>query len=493
MLTTEPIPTALLLLAFGALMGISILFSRASERSGIPVVLIFLLVGMVAGAERIGGIAFADYQLAFRLGTIALVLILFDGGLNTPLQSLRLAARPASVLATVGVAATALLVAFAAHLFGFSREEALLLGAVVSSTDAAAVFSVLRNSGTQLKRRVGVTLELESGLNDPVAFILTMLLATHFVHPRSGVAWRIPLEVALNIAVGGATGVAVGVAGRALLRRVRLRASGLYPALTLALALIAFGAPVLLRGSGFLSVYVAAVIIGNSRLPYRGNLLRVHDAIAWLGQIAMFLVLGLLAVPSELARVGWFGLAIGLFLGVVARPAVVFLCLLPFGYTVRDMMYVGWVGLRGAVPIVLATFPVLVGAPGAARVFNVVFFVVVVNALVQGGTVRWVTRALGLESADPPPPHAVLEISSMRPLRNDIMSFYVDRAVAACGVAIAELPFPPDAAATLIVRGEELLAPRGGTVLQAGDHVYVFCRPEDRPFLQLIFGRPQDD
>ena len=492
MIPTEPLATALLLATFGVLMGISVLFSRASERFGIPIALIFLAIGMAAGSEGVGGIAFENYQFAFRLGTVALVLILFDGGLNTPLSSVRLAARPAATLATVGVAGTAGVVAWGAHLLGFSWSEAWLLGAVVSSTDAAAVFAVLRGSGLLLKRRVGVTLELESGLNDPTAVILTMALTQNLVTPGT-LGPGLLLTIMLELAIGGVVGLAIGYGGRMLLERFRLSVGGLYPALTLALAFLAFGVPTLFHGSGFLSVYVAAVVLGNGTIPYRSGILRVHDALAWFSQIGMFLMLGLLAFPSQLLQVAPVGLAIGLFLAFVARPVVVFLCLLPFRYPLREVLYVGWVGMRGAVPIILATFPVMAQVPSAQRIFDVVLLVVVVNALIPGGTVRWVTRRLGLESDEPPTPQAVLEINSMQPLTGEVMSFFIDPALAVSGVPISELPFPPGAAAMLIVRGYELIPPRGSTVLEPRDHVYVFCRPEDRAFVQLMFGRPEGE
>ena len=493
MFSAEPIPTALLLTTFGVLLGVSIIFSRASERIGVPIALIFLLVGILAGSEGIGRIAFENYEFAFRLGTVALVLILFDGGLNTPIAAVRKIARPAVLLATVGVVGTAALVAVAAHALGFSWPLAMLLGAVVSSTDAAAVFSVLRGSGIQLKRRVGVTLEVESGINDPVAVIMTVVLTSNLRDPGAFHGWIVFGEVVLQIIVGAAFGLLVGHGGRALLARIRLPSGGLYPALTLALAFLAYGVPTLLHGSGFLAVYVAAVILGNGPLPYRAGLVRVHDAMAWLSQIAMFLVLGLLVFPSRLGEVAFVGLALALFLAFVARPLIVALCLVPFAYTWRDIAYVGWVGLRGAVPIILATFPVLAGARGAERLFDIVFFIVLINAIVPGATVRWVTRQLGLESAEPPAPSAMLEIESMTPLKGDLLSFYIDDALAVTGASLAELPFPAGAAATLILRDQELIAPKGSTVLQSGDHVYVFSRPEDRPFIQLMFGRPEGD
>jgi cell volume regulation protein A len=491
--TTEPFATALLLATAGLLMGASVLFSRASHRIGVPIVLLFLVIGMLAGSEGIGRIQFDDYRFAFRLGSLALALILFDGGLNTPLAALRRTWAPAGLLATVGVALTALLIAIPAHLWGLTWPQALVLGAVVSSTDAAAVFAVLRGSGLQLKRRVGTTLELESGLNDPVAVILTTALTANLVHPGEVSAGRLVLDVALQLAVGGALGVAIGRGGRVLLRRYPLPSGGLYPALTLALALLAFGVTTLLHGSGFLAVYLAGMVLGNGPLPYHAGLLRVHDALAWLAQIGMFLILGLLVYPSGLLEVAGPGLGLALLLAFIVRPLVVGLCLAPFRYPRREVLYIGWVGLRGAVPIVLATYPVLVGAAGADRIFHVVFFIVVVNALVPGGTVAWVTRRLGLQKAEPPAPHAVLAIESRLPLEGELMSFYIDEALVVSGVSLEDLDFPEGSSVMLIVRGNRLIPPRGSTTLQQGDHVYVLAQPEDQPLIQLMFGRPESE
>jgi cell volume regulation protein A len=238
-------------------------------------------------------------------------------------------------------------------------------------------------------------------------------------------------------------------------------------------------------------VYITGMLLGSGELPYRPGLIRVHDALAWLSQITMFLVLGLLVYPSRLLNGAGLGLALALFLTVVARPIVVALCLIPFRYPAKEITYIGWVGLRGAVPIILGTFPVLAGAPGAMFIFDVVFFIVVFNAFIPGATLPWVTRRMGLDVAEPPSPKAVLEIESMQPLSGELMSFYIDPALAVAGVPLHELPFPDGAAATLLVRGQDLIAPKGNTVLQAGDHLYVFSRPEDKPFIQLMFGRPE--
>lgn len=483
---------ALLLATFGLLMIVSVLGSRSLERLGVPVVLLFLLLGMLGGSEGVGKIAFEDYELAFRIGTTALVLILFDAGFNTRLDSIRESIGPAAVLATVGVAATAGLVTGFGRWLGLGWSEALLIGAVVSSTDAATVFAVLRGGSIRLRRRVGTTLELESGINDPMAVILT-LAVTEAVSGARQPGWIMVAGVVTQMAIGLAAGLLLGMGARALLQRIRLSTAGLYAVLTPALAFAAFGLASLARGSGFLAVYVIAVVMGNSKLPYQSGLRRIHDAIAWLSQIGMFLTLGLLVFPSQLLPAAAAGLAIGVFLAFVARPLVSIACLPPFGFSLRETVYVGWVGLRGAVPIILATFPVLAGVPDGQRIFHIVFFVVAVNALIPGSTIRAATRWLGVAAAEEPKPLAALEINSARVLRDELMSFFVSPQLAVCDAPLSQIPFPAESAAILIVRGEELVAARGGTQLRAGDHVYVFCRPEDRPFIELLFGRAQGE
>jgi cell volume regulation protein A len=483
--------TAVLLTILGLLMIVSVLSSRGFERLGVPVVLLFLMVGMLAGSEGIGGLAFNDYRLAFRIGTGALILILLDGGLNTPMAAVKESIKPAGILATVGVALTAGLLAVCSHLLGLSWEESLLLGAVVSSTDAAAVFAVLRGGNLHLIRRVGTTLELESGINDPMAVILTMAVIS--VLTGQSVSWmELILGVPLQLLIGLVVGVGAGYAARGLLRRIRLATAGFYPVLTLALAFVAFGVATLANGSGYLAVYAAATVLGNSPIPYRNGLVRVHDAIAWLSQISMFGMFGLLVYPSQLWPIAGVGIGIALLLAFVVRPVAVTLCLLPFRFPAREVAYMGWVGLKGAVPIILATFPVLAGVEEGMKVFNLVFFVVVFSSIIPGATLRPVTRWLGMQVPETPTPLAALEINSTRMLNGELLSFFITDELAVCGATISQVPFPPTSSAVLLVRGEELIAIRGNTVLQPGDHVYVFCRSEDKPFILFLFGRPQE-
>jgi len=487
----EPLNTGGLLAIAGVLMLASVLFSRPSERIGFPAVLLFLGIGLLAGLWLPEG--FSDHSLAFRIGTLGLVLILFDGGLNTSWGAARAHLAPAAVLATAGVVGTAAIVAVAARLLGLDWPEALLIGAIVSSTDAAAVFSALRGSNVQLRRRVGATLELESGLNDPMAVILTITLTGVLLDADSFGWFSFFVNVAMQLAVGLTAGLGIGWLGQQLLQRVRVPAAGLYPAMTLALALLAFGIPTLFLGSGFLAVYVAALMLGNRRLPYRAGILRVHDALAWLGQITMFLVLGLLAVPKLLAASGLTGIALGLVLALLARPLVVGLCLLPFRYEKRETGFIAWTGLRGAVPILLASYPVISGVEGALELFHLVFFIVVFNAVIPGATIRWAVNRLGVERAGLPRPTPVLEITATEALPVRVLSFLIEPAAVVTGSRAGDLPMPDGADILLLVRRGEVLPVRESTVLEVGDHVHLLIAPEQIHAVSLLFGLREED
>jgi potassium/hydrogen antiporter len=488
----EPIATAVLLTAFGGLLAASVGLSRVSARLGLPVALLFLFVGVAAGSEGLGHIAFEDYGFAFRVGTTGLALILFDGGLNTPASAARGVLAPATMLATAGVVATAGLVAVAAHLFGLSWSMAMLLGAIVSSTDAAAVFSVLGASGTRLRPRVGLTLELESGLNDPMAVILTMAITAGIASGATPSVAAVTLDVLRELAIGAVAGYGIARAGRLLILRIHLPAAGLYPAFTLALACLAFGLPTLLHGSGFLAVYVAGMTLGSGTLPHAVGIRRVHDALGWLSQVLMFLLLGLLVFPSRLWQVAVVGLTLALFLAFVARPVVAMLCLAPFRYRWRDSAFVGWVGLRGAVPIVLATIPVMANVPGGRVLFDIVFFIVVVGAVVPGATVPWMARLLRVESDAPPPPSTMIEVDARAPSGDELRAYFVSDQLAVAGATLAEIPFPEGAAVSMLERDGALIAPSGSTRIKAGDYVYVIAPVEHRPLVELLFGRSEE-
>ncbi len=478
---------AVLLTVVGVLLVLAGIASPLSSRLGVPVLVVFLALGMLAGSEGVGGIPFDHFPLAFRLGTIALVLILFDGGLNTAPSVLRRAALAAGLLATVGVVATAALVALAGMLLGLSVPIALLVGAVVSSTDAAATFAVLRSSGVRLRDSTAATLEVESGLNDPMAILLTMLATRYALGEATGPA-EIALLFAQQFGVGGLAGGVMGYLGRTLLRHVRLPAAGLYPVLTVAVAFLAFGGATLLGGSGFVAVYGTGLVLAAGPLPYAAGVRRVHDALAWLSQIMMFTLLGLLVFPSRLVPAIGVGLALAAVLAFVARPLAVASLLALLRVPRNENAFVSWVGLRGAVPIILGAYPVVSGVARGDEVFHLVFFVVLATSFVPGATVGWAARRLGIASPTPPPAAASVELVSLRELPGEFVWYHVSSASAVAGAFVRELPLPDGCLVTMIVRDRDVVVPRGSTALRPDDQVCVFALPEGRSLLDLLFG-----
>jgi len=386
-----------LFLLTGLLLFISVLASTVSARLGLPLLLLFLGVGMLAGEDGPGGIVFEDFFFASMIGQAALAVILLDGGLRTRVSSFRVALKPAAVLATWGVVGTAaLLGVFATWLLDVDWRLGLLLAAIVGSTDAAAVFALLRNSGVRLNERVQATLEIESGANDPMAILLVTALVGMLLQPESasvgGFAWLLTTQLGL--------GAVLGLAGGWVLSRLMARLSlpeGLYALLILSGGMLVFAATNLLNGSGFLAVYLAGVVVGNRRSHATEHVLRVMDGLAWLAQAGMFVVLGMLVVPSELLDHAWESVAMAVFLMLVARPLAVAIGLWPFRYKRNELAYVSWVGLRGAVPVVLAIFPVVMGVPDSRLLFDVAFAVVLLSLLVQGATVPMAARWLKVE------------------------------------------------------------------------------------------------
>jgi len=385
--------------ALGLMLLICCLFSRASNRFGIPLTLIFLGVGMLAGSDGLGGIDFEDYELSYDFGALALGLILFSGGLQTKMRIFRMGAAPAILLASVGVAAVALLTAVCAHFLGFPWLQALTFGAILSSTDAAAVFSLFHD--LPLKENVAATLEVESGLNDPMAALLTFSMTSLLMGQSFALAPSL-LLLGKGLALGALVGLGAGYLGRMLLIRTKPANWALYPVMTLAVGLMAFGLAVIIQGSGFLAAYICGVILGNAEIPAKKSILEVHASVSWLAQISMFLILGLLVFPATLPHVAIQSLLIALFIAFIARPAAVLLCLCFSGHNKKERLFISWVGLRGAMPIILAMVPVLAlsGDPEsktlAVDTFNCVFFVVLVGSVIPGATVRPLARRLGL-------------------------------------------------------------------------------------------------
>ncbi len=482
-----------LLLLAGALMILGILSSKFSARAGLPVLVMFLVVGMLAGSEGPGRIPFDNFQAAHAIGTVALAFILFDGGLRTPRDSLKLAWKPSALLATLGVLVTSAVTGVVAMLvLDLSLLEGLLLGSIVGSTDAAAVFSLLRNAGVHLRKRLGATLEIESGANDPMAIFLTVGLISVLTGERPLGPSLLGLFV-LQMGVGLAVGLAAGMLARLLINRINLAAAGLYPVLTAACGIFAFGMAALLQGSGFLAVYVAGAVLGNSKLVFLKGTLLFHDGIAWAGQITMFVVLGLLSYPSQLWAVAGPGLLVALALTFVARPLSVVPLLAPLKFTWRELTLVSWVGLKGAVPIILATYPLMFGLRAGAMIFNVVFFVVLISAVVQGGTLPWFARRLGLEEPPVPEPPLSLEITSLRDVDAEIIDYVVPANSPVAGHLLRDLALPEDAVVAMIARDKVLVPPRGSTEVRAGDHLFIVVNHQSRWPVDAIFARAQGD
>lgn len=461
------------LIVAAALLLVSVLVSKISDRFGIPALLLFLLLGMVLGSDGPGGIYFDDPALAQFVGVMALILILFSGGLDTEWDRVRPVLKEGLLLATFGVFLTALAVGlFATMLLDLSLTEGLLLGAIVSSTDAAAVFSILRSKGISLKGRLKPLLELESGSNDPMAIFLTIGLIQLLTAPDTSPLSLVGLFI-LQMGVGAVMGYGMGKVMLFFVNRSRLGYEGLYPVLTLSLVFLTFGLTDALNGSGFLAVYLAGIVLGRSDFIHKRSLLRFHDGLAWLMQITMFLVLGLLVFPSELAPIMGVGLLIAAFLMFVARPVSVFISLLPSGFNWRAKTFISWVGLRGAAPIILATFPLLAGLPQADLIFNVVFFIVLTSVLLQGTTLSPVARWLRVDAPAVPKRTYPLEYNPMAGLKGELKELPIPSDSVMAGKAIVELGLPAHFLIVLIARDSDFVVPSGGTAVQGGDTLLV--------------------
>lgn len=465
-----------LLLASALVLLVAVAAVRLTSRSGLPTLLIYLGIGMVLGQDGLG-VEFSNAELTQVLGYAALVVILAEGGLGTRWRDIRPAVPAAGVLATVGVGVSVGVTAAGAHyLAGLEWKAALVMGAVVSSTDAAAVFSVLRK--VPLPRRLTGMLEAESGFNDAPVVILVVAfseLNTDFEH------WYLLLgRMAVQLAVGLAAGLAIGRLGALGLRRVALPAAGLYPIAVLALTVLAYAGAAMAHGSGFLAAYVAALVLGNAALPHRPATRGFADAVAWVAQIGLFVLLGLLVHPGELLTDFWRAVAIGLVLTVVARPLSVVLCLLPFRVPWREQVLLSWAGLRGAVPIVLATIPVVADVAASERIFNIVFVLVVVFTLVQGPTLPWAARRLRLGDGRERARDVDIESAPLERLRGHLLSVSIPEGSRMHGVEVTELRLPYGAAVTLVVRDGRSFVPQPSTTLRHGDELLVVSTDEVR-------------
>jgi potassium/hydrogen antiporter len=476
----------LLLLLVGAILAASIVVALGAARTGLPVLVAFLGLGMVLGSDGLGGIEFDDAKLAREVGTVGLGLILYEGGLQTSWRRLREVAVPAALLSTVGVFVTALVTSLAAHaLFDLSWLEAILLGAVVSSTDAAAVFATLRF--THIRRRLARTLEAESGGNDPMAIALTLGLIAWIERPHSYGLDDLVILIIRQLGLGLLIGAVLGAIATWVFSRIPQSIGAFAPVASIAVAALSFGAADVIGGSGFLAVYLVGLAVGSTPSRYRRQLVAFHEGIAFVAQVALFVVLGLLVFPHELPHVALPGLALAFLLMLVARPAAVWVSTAVSEFTHRDRVLLGWAGLRGAAPIVVATFVLSSRVPHREAIFNAVFFVVVISAIVQGSTLEWVARRLGLISPAPPVHEPPLEVGPLSKL--DLVDFAVASDHAVNGSAVRELGLPRDALIAVISRDAETVPPRGSTVVQPGDRLFVLVPHNQRADLEDVFSR----
>jgi cell volume regulation protein A len=476
----------LALLVVGAVLSASILLALAARRTGLPVLVAFLALGMLLGSDGPGGIVFNDAKLAREVGTIGLVLILYEGGLQTSWRRLRSVVVPAALLSTVGVIVTAVLLGLAAQaLFDLTWLESVLLGAVVASTDAAAVFATLRF--THIRRRLARTLEAESGGNDPVAIALTVGLIAWIEHPDTYGLDDLTLLVVRQLGLGLAVGVVLALAAMRIFARIPESIGPFVPVASLAAAALSFGVADTIGGSGFLAVYLVGLAVGSTPSRYRRQLVGFHEGVAFLAQVTLFVVLGLLVYPSQLPDVAVAGLALSLILVLVVRPAAVWVSTAFNDFTSRERLLLGWAGLRGAVPIVLATFVLSSEVGPASTIFNAIFFVVLVSTILQGTTLEWLAGRLDLLSPVPSTREAPIEIGGHGDL--DLIDFVVAPDHAIAGAAVREVGLPRIAIVAVVVRGDESIPPRGSTVIEAGDHLFVLAPRAARPDVEDVFER----
>jgi potassium/hydrogen antiporter len=450
----------------------------------VPGLLLFLGLGMLAGSEGVGGIHFDNTELARTLGTIALVLILFEGGLTAGWSEIRPVLGTAASLATVGTVITAAIAGFAAKVFfDLTTLEGMLVGAAIAATDSAAIFAVLRRS--TLEKRLARSLEGESGMNDPVALLLVIGFIEWIQQPGYGLADMAAL-LALKLTLGIAIGVGLGRLSVTALDRIRLPSDGIYPVATIAIASLAYGLAEVAHGSGFLAVYLTALALGSARIPARRTIVAFHQGLGWVAQIALFILLGLLVFPSSLDDVALAALGLSAVLILVARPVATFAATAFAPLNGRERLMLGWAGLRGATPIWLATFPVVAGIGAGEELFAIVFFVVVSSTLVQGASFEPLAKRLGLTTDEPALPRRLLESGRIRRMGGDVIAYRLPPGAAAAGHPVRDLDLPREALVNVIVRDGDAIPPRGSTELKEGDELHILIRSELRDEVEAL-------
>ncbi|WP_414694761.1 potassium/proton antiporter [Paenibacillus sp.] len=469
------------ILIFSLLLVIGVITTKFSSRLGVPSLVFFILVGMVLSRF----IYYDNAYLTQLFGTLALIVILFEGGLQTKWANIRRVAVPSVTLATAGVfATTAIIGVLAKYILGVSWLEGLLFGAIVGSTDAAAVFAVLGNKN--IRPRLTSTLEAESGTNDPMAIFLTVALIELIVRPETSVL-SLAAGLVWQMGLGLGLGFLFGKLSVWTINKINLDSSGLYPVLSMALAISTYSVTAMLGGSGLLAVYVMAVLVGNSDLTYRHSIFRFNEGFAWMMQISMFILLGLLVFPDQLVHVVWQGLALSALLMFVARPIGVFLSIAFMKYNVKEMTFISWAGLRGAVPIVLATYPMMAGLENSQLLFNVVFFVVLTSALIQGSTISPLANKLGLSGGKKATlPHS-LELVSIGKTNKEMIEIEVESRSAISGSEIRDVQLPEDTLVSAIIRDGKIVTPKGNTRIQEGDILYILVDKAVREDVKRLF------
>ena len=461
------------LLGSAILILLSIVIAKLFNNLGLPTLVLFIALGMLAGSEGIGGIYFNDALIAQNIGIIALVFILFSGGLDTNLQDIRPIRFRALSLASIGVIISAFVFGIiAAYVLDIELIYGLLIGAIISSTDAAAVFNVLRSKKVSLKNNLKPMLEFESGSNDPMAIFLTISIIELLINPYTGWFGLIKLIV-FQFGFGSIVGLSMGRVVVLVMNRIKIDNEGIYPVLLLGFACMIYAATNLIGGSGFLAVYLTGIAVGNKDFVQKKSLLRFFDGLAWLGQISMFLTLGLLVFPSHLISIAGIGLILSVILMFVARPIAVFISLAFTKMSINEKVFVSWVGLRGAVPIILATFPLLAGVKYADLIFSIVFFIVLTSALLQGWSLTNVAKLLKLDAPFVKKIKSPIEFESKQGDENDLFDFYIAENSGVVGKTVVEIGLPKESLIVLINRNEQYVVPRGGTIIEQGDIILV--------------------